>query len=150
MKLWQKLGLILFVIVVIGFVFNQGHIPLNFYPNIHDLDSKEILALYDCDYSQYVTLPKNYKNLTITKYKPYSFDTHINNTLKDNPFYQNSKEKTIKKNDYVSLECTSEDGIISHMLVEVSEDCNLEPWGIYFGVPARFKKLRSKGLLKLL
>lgn len=29
-------------------------------------------------------------------------------------------------------------------------NCNLEPWGIYFGVPARFKKLRSKGLLKLL
>ena len=29
-------------------------------------------------------------------------------------------------------------------------NCNLEPWGIYFGVPARFKKLRSQGLLKLL
>ena len=29
-------------------------------------------------------------------------------------------------------------------------NCNLEPWGIYWGIPARFKKLRSQGLLKLL
>jgi galactoside O-acetyltransferase len=29
-------------------------------------------------------------------------------------------------------------------------NCNLEPWGIYWGIPARFKKLRGQGLLKLL
>ena len=29
-------------------------------------------------------------------------------------------------------------------------NCNLGPWGIYFGVPAKLMKTRSQGLLKLL